>query len=124
MELQGFYDAKLPFTNSFGKVLSGVVVEDIIPLYYLHFVKAPTNVLPAETSSSKQGELVKWNVGKMEAETIDYQYRLVELFRLEELKIDLNNLREEAKESLDKGDLAVAMQHYEKIINQLEEFNK
>ena len=124
MELQGLYDAKLPFTNSFGKVLNGVVVEDIIPLYYLHFVKEPTNVLPAETSSSKQGELVKWNVGKMETETIDYQYRLIELFRLEELKVDLANIRKEAKESLDKGDLTGAMEQYEKISNQLEEFNK
>ena len=124
IELQGFYDAKLPFTNSFGKVLNGVVVEDIIPLYYLHFVKAPTNVLPAETSRSKQGELVKWNVGKMEAGTINYQYRLVELFRLEELKVDLTNIRKEAKDSIDKGDLTEALMQYEKVINQLEEFNK
>ena len=101
-----------------------MVVEDIIPLYYLHFVKAPTNVLPAETSRSKQGELVKWNVGKMEAGTINYQYRLVELFRLEELKVDLTNIRKEAKDSIDKGDLTEALMQYEKVINQLEEFNK
>ena len=124
MELQGLYDAKLPFTNSFGKVLNGVVVEDIIPLYYLHFVKQPTDVLPAERSSSKQGELVKWNVGSMPTETIDYHYRLIELFRLEELKVDLNNIRKEAKDNIDNGDLTQALEQYEKLINQLEEFSK
>ena len=36
--MEGFYDAELPFTNSYGAQLDGVVIEDIIPLYYLHMI--------------------------------------------------------------------------------------
>ena len=48
LELEGLYEAKLPFTNSYGGQIEGVIVEDIIPLYYLHFIKEPTHILPAK----------------------------------------------------------------------------
>jgi len=37
LELEGLYEANLPFTNSYEGQLEGVIVEDIIPLYYLNF---------------------------------------------------------------------------------------
>jgi len=124
LELEGLYEAKLPFTNSYGGQIEGVIVEDIIPLYYLHFIKEPTHVLPAQTTNSEHGELVKWNVGTMEIETLNYQYRLLELYRYEEIKININHLNKEGLDSLERGDLSNSLAIYEKLINQLEEYNK
>jgi len=123
LELEGLYEAKLPFTNSYEGQLEGVIVEDIIPLYYLNFIKEPTNILPAKTTTSEHGELVKWNVGTMEIETLNYQYRLLELYRYEEIKININHMIKEGLDSLERGDLSNSLVIYEKIINQLEEYN-
>ncbi|MFX1340602.1 MAG: hypothetical protein ACFFDK_18475, partial [Promethearchaeota archaeon] len=108
LKLEGLYEASLPFTNSFGEIINGVIVEDIIPLYYLHFIKEPLKLLPAETSSSKLGDLIKWNIGTMEPKTINYQYRLLELYRLEEIKININILSKNGIDTLNKGDLTEA----------------
>jgi len=124
LELEGLYEAKLPFTNSYEGQLEGVIVEDIIPLYYLNFIKEPTHILPAKTTTSEHGELVKWNVGTMEIETLNYQYRLLELYRYEEIKININHLNKEGLDSLERGDLSNSLAIYEKLINQLEEYNK
>ena len=123
-ELEGLYDAKMPLTNNYGSVLEGVVVEDIIPLYYLHFVKEPSNVLPAETSSSKMGEIVKWNIGPLQTETMNYHYKLLELYRLEEIKIHIADLSKKGKDSVNDGNLTKALRIYDEIINQLEEYTK
>ncbi|MFX1393598.1 MAG: hypothetical protein ACFFAH_08485 [Promethearchaeota archaeon] len=123
-KIKGLYEARLPFTNSYGSVLNGVIVEDIIPLYYLHFIKEPTHLLPAEITSSEHGDLIKWNVGSMDSETLNYQYRLLELYRLEELKINVIDLSKNGINALNQGDLTEALTIYDKIINQLEEFNK
>jgi hypothetical protein len=124
LKLEGLYEANLPFTNSFGEIINGVIVEDIIPLYYLHFIIEPLKLLPAEISSSKLGDLIKWNIGTMEPKTINYQYRLLELYRLEEIKISIDILSKSGITSLNKGDLTEALEIYEKIINQLDEYNK
>ena len=123
LDLEGLYEAKLPFTNSYGGQIEGVIVEDIIPLYYLHFIKEPSHILPAKTTTSEHGELVKWNVGTMEIETLNYQYRLLELYRYEEIKININHLNIEGLDSLERGDLSNSLAIYEKLINQLEEYN-
>ena len=123
LELEGLYEAKLPFTNSYGAKIEGVIVEDIIPLYYLHFIKEPIHILPATIRNSEHGELVKWNVGTMEIETLNYQYRLLELYRYEEIKININHLNKEGLDSLERGDLSNSLAIYEKLINQLEEYN-
>ncbi|TFG27748.1 MAG: hypothetical protein EU532_06830 [Promethearchaeota archaeon] len=124
LELEGLYEATLPFTNSFGIIINGVIVEDIIPLYYLHFIKEPLNLLPAKISNSEHGELIKWNIGDMAPKTINYQYRLLELYRLEEIKININILSKTGIDALNNGDLSEALEIYDKIINQLEEYNK
>ena len=124
LDIEGLYEAKLPFTNSFGETLDGVIVEDIVPLYYLHFIREPTEILPAETISSKLGELVKWNVGTMEPKTLNYNYRLLELYRYEEIKINISDMAQKGIDSLDIGDISKALGEYEKIINNLEEYNK
>jgi len=115
LELEGLYDAKLPFTNSFGVSLEGVVIEDIIPLYYVHFVKEPEENTPNQLISSEMGELVKWNIGTMEQSTLNYHYKLLELYRLEEIKIDVNDLDQKGLEAVNKGNIIVALENYKKI---------
>ena len=124
LEFEGLYEVRLPFTNSFGDVIEGVIVEDIIPLCYFYFIKEPINILPTKTSRSKLGELVKWNIGSMESETFNYQYGLLEPHLIEEIKINISNLSKDGIDYLNKGDLSKALTLYEKIINQLEEYNK
>ncbi len=124
LELEGIYDAKLPITNNYGSTLDGVVVEDIIPLYYLHFIKAPTNLSPVEISNSKIGRYIKWNVGSLKTETMNYHYRLLELYRLEEIKISITNLSKKGMNSVNEKNLNEALKIYDEIISQLEEYNQ
>jgi len=115
LDIEGSYDVKFPFKNSFGSILDGVVVEDIIPLYYLHFIKEPTRILPAPTISSNMGDLVKWNIDKMESETLNYHYRLLEIYRLEEIKIKIEELDTKGAEEIFEGRIPNALQHYQQI---------
>ncbi|MBD3339775.1 MAG: hypothetical protein GF353_11740 [Candidatus Lokiarchaeota archaeon] len=124
LRLEGLFEASLPFSNNFGETINGVVVEDIIPLYYLHFIKEPKEISPAETTSSKLGELIKWNIGTMDAKTLEYQYRLLELYRLEELKINVNDLGKKGLKTLYNGNLTEALNIYDEIIDLLEDYNK
>jgi len=124
LELEGFYEASLPFSNSYGTTIEGVIIEDIIPLYYLHFVKEPTHIIPTVTSNTEHGDLIKWNIGTMRCESLNYHYRLLELYRLEELKINIKDLTKNGISAINEGDLTEALQIYDNLINQLEEYNR
>jgi len=123
-EIEGFYEANMPFSNTYDTNLDGVIVEDIIPLYYLHFIKEPTTKLPDDTKSTKQGDLVKWNVGTMGQETQDYHYKLLELYRFEELKILIDQLCKEAVAELEKDKYPESLGKYHEIVKLLEGYIK
>jgi len=123
LQMEGFYDAEIPFNNTYGKNLEGVVIEDIIPLYYVHIIKEPTNILPTEVTTSKNGELVKWELGTLEQKNLDYRYRLLELYRFEEIKIQVDKLNKSFLDSLEKNDLARAVDLYHEIGKYMEEYH-
>jgi len=123
LQMEGFYDADIPFKNSYGKVLKGLIIEDIIPLYYLHIIKEPTNLLPTEVSESKHGELIKWELGDFKPQSINYQYRLLELYRFEEIKVKVNAMNNAFMDLLEKNELAKAVEKYHEIGSQLEEYH-
>jgi len=123
LQMEGFFDAELPFNNTYGKNLEGVVIEDIIPLYYLHMIKEPTNLLPSEVTSSKNGELVKWELGTLEQVNLDYRYRLLELYRFEEIKIAVDSLNKQFMDLLEKNELASAVEKYHEMGTKIEEYH-
>jgi hypothetical protein len=104
-DIDGVYQASMPFTNNNDDIIQGVIVEDIIPLYYTYFVKQPTDSQPAEITTSRNGDLIKWDVGKMEIGTKNYQYKLLELYKYEELKIKMSTLSSSLMESMHNGEL-------------------
>ena len=114
-DLEGLFDVKLPFTNSFGTPLEGVIIEDILPLYYVHFIKEPHDLLPDKSTSSEMGDLIKWNVGTLDEKTLNYHYKLIELSRMEEIKINVNNLNKEGLNALNSGDTHEAIEKYKEI---------
>ena len=116
---EGLYEAKLPFKNLFGLAIDGVVIEDIIPLYYVHFVEQPRNLLPTITAEPEMGDLFKWNIGSMKEETIAYHYKLLEIYRFEEKKINIHELNTKGLEDLEKGDFLGALEKYKEIRNLL-----
>ncbi|HEY0087994.1 MAG TPA: hypothetical protein VGB37_04080, partial [Candidatus Lokiarchaeia archaeon] len=124
LNIEGLFEANLSFSNSYKDRLNGVIVEDIIPIYYLHIIKEPTHLFPAEVKRADQGDLVKWNIGIMDEITLNYQYRLLELYKFEEIKVIINELSKKGMDNLNKGDLTDGLNIYDKIINHLEEFNK
>jgi len=123
LSMEGFYDAELLFSNSYGVPLEGVVIEDIIPLYYLHIIKAPTYILPSEKKDTKIGELVKWDIGHLEEKELNHQYRLLELYRYEEIKIAVDALNKDFISFLDRGELSKAVDRYHEIGGMLEEYH-
>ncbi|MHA1732311.1 MAG: hypothetical protein ACTSU5_10220, partial [Promethearchaeota archaeon] len=78
LEVSGLYEALLKFRNKLS-ALPLVVIEDIIPLYYLHEVLAPRGT-PDSTSEGGPGTFVKWNIRDV-PENYDelYEYLLLEL---------------------------------------------
>ncbi len=124
LEIEGLHEAKLPFTNSSRKALQSVIIEDLIPLYYIHFVKAPRDILPDNESKFTHGELVKWNIGTMKKGTLNYHYKLLELYKFEELKIIIHNLDNVGYDALKKNDGIQSIVKYKEIVNELEDFVK
>ncbi len=123
LDQEGFYEARLPFTNGFGRILEGVVLEDIIPLYYVHFIKDPIDTFPDETIIAEVGDLIKWNVGRtMKDEIRNFNYRLIELYRFEELKIEFDLLNKEALEALQRDDFKESYKKFVQIRNTIQDF--
>ena len=118
-QYEGLYEAKLPFNNLFGLAIDGVVIEDIIPLYYVHFVEQPTDRLPTITADLEMGNLFKWNIGSMKEESIAYHYKLLEIYRFEEIKININELNKKGFKDLEKGDFLGALEKFKEIRNLL-----
>lgn len=118
-QYEGLYEAKLPFKNLFGLAIDGVVIEDIIPLYYVHFVEQPIDRLPTITAKLEMGDLFKWNIGSMKEETIAYHYKLLEIYRFEEIKINIHELNAKGLIHLEKGEILGALEKYKEIRNLL-----
>ena len=114
-DIEGLFEADLPFTNSYGIPLKGVVMEDIIPLYYLHFVEEPKHILPNKVSKTDSGDLLKWDMETVKEETLSYHYNLLEIYKFEELKINAISAHDRAMEELKKGDIINALGYFEKI---------
>ena len=124
VELEGVFEADLPFSNSFETSLEGVVIEDIVPLYYVHFILEPQNLLPATVIPSSNGELVKWNIGKMDPGTQHYVYKLLNLYKYEELKIAVDELNKDGLFALYKHDFDGTVNKYDEIIELIEKYLK
>ena len=119
LEQVGLYDVKIPITNSFNKVLNGVIIEDIIPLIYLHFVIAPTELTPNKTTNMEIGELFKWNIENLDIGMLNYHYKLLESNKFENTKITVSDLIKEAQEFVKAGKINQALEKYKEIKSQL-----
>ncbi|MHA1148609.1 MAG: hypothetical protein ACTSR8_10235 [Promethearchaeota archaeon] len=119
----GFYNARLPFKNTYNSPLSGLIIEDIIPLYYLHNIKEPTSYIPDEMKA-QTGNLVKWNIGELAPTTVNYHYKLLELFLFEELKINVEKLDKEGYQALLENNFSESLGKYSEILKILEDFIK
>ncbi len=119
LQQKGLYIAKLPFTNAFGVKLDGVIIEDIIPTSYLHFIEEPINLLPVKITGFEFGELFRWDIGIMSDETLKFSYKLIDKHQFDDLKSEINNLNNEGLESLNKGDILDALDKYKQIRNEI-----
>ncbi len=118
-EFEGLYNVNFPFSNSYERPLDGLVIEDIIPLYYINEIKKPSSYIPKK-DKSMQGNLLKWNIGKLEPKTIDYRYKLLELYRFEELKALIYQLDKEGFSALKQENYDVSRGKYKEILKVLE----
>ena len=86
------FDAFLKFVNSFDTLLNDVVLEDIIPIFYAYEVEErKTKDFPSIKESSES--FVKWRLNEMPPEQYSVaEYQLIELNKLEELKIEAHKL--------------------------------
>ncbi len=86
------FDAYLKFLNSFDTLLNDVVLEDIIPIFYAYEVEErKTKDFPSIKESSES--FVKWKLNEMPPEQYSIaEYQLIELNKLEELKIEAHKL--------------------------------
>jgi len=119
LQQEGLYVAKLPFTNSFDIKLDGVIIEDIIPNYYLHFIQEPKNLLPIKITGFEFGELFRWDIGIMSDETLNFTYKLIDKHQFDDTKSEINNLNNDGLESLNKGDILDALDKYKQIRNEI-----
>jgi hypothetical protein len=121
-DIEGLHEAQLPFSNTYGSDIEGVIVEDIIPLYYLSFIKEPTDSLPDNITSADQGELIKWNVGNMEPKTLNYHYKLLDLYKFEQLKILITKLNKDGLAALHEDELDNSLGKFSEITKLLNEY--
>ena len=123
LHLEGLYDAKLKFANQFSTDIKGVVIEDIVPQFYVFEVKLPDNIHPDSQLEQSAGSLVKWNITQLKQEhSILHRYQLLEIFRFEDLKIFINSMSEKAFEELEKGKLGASFAQYSDLMKLLEDY--
>jgi len=114
----GLCETKIPITNSFGKALDGIIIEDIIPTNYLHFIEEPKNVTLNKSSELELGEIFKWNIETLETR-LNYHYKLLEKGQFEDVKAQINNLNKEAESLINTGNINKALVKYKEIKNQI-----
>jgi hypothetical protein len=114
----------MPFTNSYNDSLTGLVVEDIVPLYYVHIIKKPKDYSPQDIKATNLGELIKWEIQKMEPGKIEYTYNLIELYKLQEIKIELRKLASQGILKIKEGKLQQALPIYETMIDQVSRYKR
>ena len=123
LHLEGLYDAQLKFANQFKSVLKGVVIEDIVPQFYVFEVKQPDSISPNSQLEQSAGSLVKWNITQLEQDhSMLHRYQLLEIFRFEDLKISINQISEAAFDELEKGKLGASLQKYTDLMKLLDEY--
>ena len=116
---KGLYIAEIPFTNSFGAALDVVIVEDIIPTSFLHFIEEPTNLIPIKITGFEFGEIFRWDIGIMSDETIRFIYKLIDRNKFEDIKSEITKLNKEGLENLNKGHILDALDKYKQIRNEI-----
>ncbi len=123
LNVEGLYDAKLKFINRFGESVKGIVIEDIIPIYYLYNIKYPDNQKPKGIEKSNNGALIKWNIKEFDKEQVAiHQYRLMEVYKFEDLKIITKKDSKRALQFIKQSKHKDANEVYSAIINRLVEY--
>ncbi|MFX1338756.1 MAG: hypothetical protein ACFFDK_09115 [Promethearchaeota archaeon] len=119
LRLEGFYEAKLPFTNGFDVKLDGVIIEDVIPNSYLHFIQEPKKLLPVKIMGFEFGELFRWDIGIMSDETLKFTYKLIDKHHFDDSKSEIDKLNNDGLESLHKGNIIDALDKYKQIRDEI-----
>jgi len=120
---KGFYKAIIPFNNIYDTPINGLIIEDIVPLHYLHIIKEPLEYHPKE-NKTHLGNIIKWNIGKFEPSLLRHYYIFLELFLFEELKNNVSELDEEGFQAIMSGDFSEAKKVYNNILELIEFFIK
>jgi hypothetical protein len=116
---KGLFIAEMSFTNSIGAKLDVVIVEDIIPSSFLHFIEEPKNLIPIKITGFEFGEIFRWDIGIMSDERIQFTYKLIDKNQFEEIKSEINNLNKEGLDYLNKGNILDALDKYKQIRNEI-----
>ncbi len=123
LHLEGLYDVKMKFANHYHQKIEGIVIEDIVPEFYVFEVKQPRDINPDTQIKQKAGSLVKWNISHLDQDqSLLHRYQLLEIFRFEDLKIAINQIYEDAFEELEQGKLSVSLNKFADIINLFEDY--
>ena len=120
-KMQGFHEATINFINPGPAQIKGMIIEDIIPLYYIHSTIEPKTLLPL-VKPSNMGDLVEWNIGTMDVDSINNRYKLIELFKFEELKVLVNEIDEKAYNSLINNKINDSIEKYNEILALINNF--
>ncbi|WP_371805511.1 hypothetical protein [Candidatus Lokiarchaeum ossiferum] len=120
---EGIFDALLKFKNSYENQLSDIVLEDVIPIFYTYEVEEQkSGDFPSVKESSES--FVKWKLDEMPIEqTSLHEYHLIELQKIEELKIEAHNVLKQDPEKVSKHKRKNILKRQERARNFLQKFN-
>ena len=118
---QGFHEANINFINPGPAQIKGMIIEDIIPLYYIHSIIEPRTLLPIVKPSNK-GDQIEWKIGTMDVDSINHRYKLIELFKFEEIKVLVNGIDEKAYNCLKNNNINESIEKYNEIVGLINDF--
>ncbi|HEY0088978.1 MAG TPA: hypothetical protein VGB37_09045, partial [Candidatus Lokiarchaeia archaeon] len=70
------------------------------------------------------GELFKWPVGNIDISTLNFNYKLLESYKFEDIKTIVKNLNQNCLKNLNKGDIKTALAEYKELKQQILNFVK
>ncbi len=114
-EIEDMYEVNLPFINTYSAPLRNTVIEDIMPLYYIHSIIVPKNIFPTKITSSNQGTVLKWDLATIDKGWHPYIYKLFEMFRYLQLKVRFEMTTKRGIEALTEGKIEESFKVYQDI---------
>lgn len=117
----GVYEILMPFKVVKEEAIKMIIIEDILPSEYKHYIIDPKEQEPEAIFTDTFGNHIDWIDASVKNQTYLFQYRLFNFYRFEDVKQEMSRLFKKGLKAIENDDLMKAVDNARKIVNTFEE---